>query len=325
MTTITNVFLRNANLLEEIEKSKLSFCCYEKPEDALYDVEFQSFELISPSVIEEFFIKNTNRDSISMRIMTDEHIINAPVKYKMDRSCASSMLPFKHFILNKNDFMNLKNEILLDNDSIETLELKIENNKSKLKDLKVRIRDISTAEKMNKETDLDKDELKLIQSTLENENIILKQKIIMETDLFNISLRPYLKEVLRSHWVGKTIEDGHLSYIHGQLTDNLARMLMLMASKYIKAGNWSGYTYIDDMESAGVALLIERVLKFDAGVSNNPFSYLTSCISNVYIAILNKEKEQRMIKSSQLQDLGYSATFGELENESFSNSGFGEF
>ena len=60
MTTITNVFLRNANLLEEIEKSKLSFCCYEKPEDALYDVEFQSFELISPSVIEEFFVKNTN-------------------------------------------------------------------------------------------------------------------------------------------------------------------------------------------------------------------------------------------------------------------------
>lgn len=323
--TATNIFLRNSNLLEEIEKSKLSFCCYKKPEDALYDVEFQSYELISPAIIDSFFIEYPEKNKIIMRIMTDEHIINAPVKYKMDRSCASSMLPFKHFVLLRSDFFNLKNIIFLDNESIEMLETKIENNKNELKEIKLKLRDASTAEKMNKDIDVNKDELKLIQSTLENENIILKQKIIMETDLFNISLRPYLKEVLRSHWVGESIETGHLSYIHGQLTDNLARMLMLMASKYIKAGNWSGYSYIDDMESAGVALLIERVLKFDAGVSNNPFSYLTSCISNVYIAILNKEKEQRMIKSSQLQDLGYSATFGELENESFSNGNFGEF
>lgn len=311
----SNIFLRNANLLEEIEKSKLSYCCYEKPEYAKHDIVFQSFELISPSVIDEFFISNLDKDRIIMRVMTDEHIINAPVKYKMVETCGSSMPPFKHFLLTRNDFYKVKELISVDIENISVLERKIEENKQLLKDVKASLRSISTAEKMNKPTKENKDDLKLVEESLTNQNKMYLDQIVIENDLFNISLRPFLQEVLRSHWDGKTIESGHLSYIKGNLTNKLAMMLQLLASRYIKAGNWSGYSYIDDMECAGVAKLCEVVLKFDAGVSNNPFSYLTSCISNVYVATLNKEKEQRMIKSAKMQEIGYSATFNEIEKE----------
>ena len=30
-------FLKNSNLLEEVHKSKLTYCCYEKPEYGHYD------------------------------------------------------------------------------------------------------------------------------------------------------------------------------------------------------------------------------------------------------------------------------------------------
>ena len=41
-------FLKNSNLLEEMHKSKLTYCCYEKPEYGNYDIidEYIEFEKI---------------------------------------------------------------------------------------------------------------------------------------------------------------------------------------------------------------------------------------------------------------------------------------
>lgn len=99
-----NIFLRNVDLLEEIEKSKLSFCCYATPEDKKFDLTFQSYETISPTVINDYFVHNPEKEFVVFRIMTDEHIVTAPLQYKLDTSCASRMPPFKHFRLNKSDF-----------------------------------------------------------------------------------------------------------------------------------------------------------------------------------------------------------------------------
>ena len=97
------LYLRNANLLEEIEKSKLSYCCYEKPEDAAYDLGFTSFSVVSPTQIGEFFDQNA-RDDIVLRIQTDEHIDKTSLAYKKNEMNFLRVIPFKHFRVMRKDF-----------------------------------------------------------------------------------------------------------------------------------------------------------------------------------------------------------------------------
>ena len=43
-------FLKNSNLLEEMHKSKLTYCCYEKPEYGNYDIICKDYLLITPNI-----------------------------------------------------------------------------------------------------------------------------------------------------------------------------------------------------------------------------------------------------------------------------------
>lgn len=305
---MANIFLRNVDLLEEIEKSKLSFCCYANPEDTKLDLTFQSYEAISPTVIRDFFDTNPERNSVIMRIMTDEHIVSSPVQYKTELSCASRMPPFKHFRLFKKDFDNVMNMLGVDLEQIQQMELQLEELSQDAKNINAKKRIIPVYQKHREE---EKNQLKNDLRSVKNEIDNLKNEIIFETDLFNVSIRPYLKEILRSHWTGKIINEGHLTYTKGRITDKLAQMIIMLAERYIKAGNWSGYTYTDDMKATGIAHLCEVILKFDASQSNNPFAYMTRCVTMSYISVLNKEKEQRSMKSIMMQDMGYDASFGE--------------
>ena len=43
-------FLKNANLLEEIHKSKMTYCCYTNEEYTNYDIICVGYDLITPNV-----------------------------------------------------------------------------------------------------------------------------------------------------------------------------------------------------------------------------------------------------------------------------------
>lgn len=312
-----NIFLRNVDLLEEIEKSKLSFCCYATPEDTKFDLTFQSYETISPTVINDYFVHNPEKEFVVFRIMTDEHIVTAPLQYKLDTSCASRMPPFKHFRLNKSDFKMVMNNLGINLQQIGEMESKLDGLVVDAKSINAKKRVIPAYHKHREDEKL---QLKRDLLALKKEIHSLKNEILFETDLFNVSIRPYLKEILRSHWTGKNINEGHLSYTRGKITDKLAQMIIMLAERYIKAGNWSGYTYTDDMKATGIAHLCEVILKFDASQSNNPFAYMTRCVTMSYISVLNKEKEQRSMKSIMMQELGYAPSFGEQQKDIDTNN-----
>ena len=105
-----------------------------------------------------------------------------------------------------------------------------------------------------------------------------------------------LKEVLRSHWEGG-FANGSFRQDQGETSERLAGMFLLMVQRYATRPNWSGYTYNDEMQGTAVLQLCQAGLKFDESRSEplNPFAYYTRIIQNSFLAVLDKEKRQSRI------------------------------
>lgn len=124
-----------------------------------------------------------------------------------------------------------------------------------------------------------------------------------------------LREVLRSHWEGG-LDNGHFKMDHGSLTPELAKMMMKLVERYGMRGNWRGYTYNDEMQSAALLQLSEVGLKFNEARSQNPFAYYTATITNSFTRVLNLEKRNQNIRDDMLQDGGYMPSFNrQLDDE----------
>lgn len=95
----------------------------------------------------------------------------------------------------------------------------------------------------------------------------------------------------------------------GQMTQKLATMLQLLTSRYAKRGNFSGYTFNDDMQAYAMLMLVRTWNSFDPEKSNNPFAFFTQCIKNSFIQYLNQEKRQRDIRDEKMVDEGMLPSF----------------
>lgn len=309
-------FLKNANLLEEVHNSKLTYCCYENDEYANYDIICKDYLLITPNIISTFFQKNSERDYIIIRVMTPEHVLPYCKNEKVNLQ-ELKMKPFKHFYVSKEDFLNVYSQTEDNFDKIDKLTSQILSLKEKKKDNNRVIR-LNRLEK-NKQVPYKEDNKLCDEQIL---NITNEIKRLAET--FSINIMKCAKEVLRSHWNGKTIEEGHFDVSQGHLSDGLVYMIIMLVDQFAKSGNWSGYTYIDDMKGSALVHLCDVALKFEESESTNVFSYLTQIASNKFTATLNSEKYQRKIKSKMMQDVGYNPTFGEIVNEEFKNRYYDE-
>jgi hypothetical protein len=123
----------------------------------------------------------------------------------------------------------------------------------------------------------------------------------------------------KSHWKGG-LTSGEFSKDHGQITDNLARMIMKLSQKYAMKSCFYAYTYRDEMEAQAILQLCQVVLQFDESKSLNPFAFLTTVAKNSYIRILNLEKKNQQIRDQLLVDAGQNASYT-YEND---NKGWGE-
>lgn len=305
-------FLKNSNLLAEIHKSKLTYCCYQDKTYENYDVICDGYSLITPNIVKQFFNDHPNRDYIVIRVMTSEHIIDKCKNGKVNLQDLK-LTPFKHFLLTRKDAKKVFNESDCDIEEINRLNARIVELKNIIKDNNRDIR----FNKLNKELQ-EPSKRDNIEKKQEIKNII--KEIKEKSDSFSSKIKSKLKEVLRSHWVGDTIETGHFSIEQGRLTDNFVKMLILIVDQYARSGNWSGYTYIEDMKSSALCHLIDVALKFEELKSNNAFSYLTQVASMKFTATLNSEKIQRRIKSKMLQESGYDPTYGEQVEEEYKNN-----
>ena len=100
-----------------------------------------------------------------------------------------------------------------------------------------------------------------------------------------------LKEVIKSKEQNK-------------MSDKLAHMLQTLTARYGKKGNFSGYTYNEDMQAYAMLMLVKTWNSFNPEKSNNPFAFFTQCIKNSFIQYLNQERRQRDVRDELLVDNG---------------------
>lgn len=112
----------------------------------------------------------------------------------------------------------------------------------------------------------------------------------------------------KSHWVGG-MDNGYFSKDHGQITNKLARMYMMLCEKYAMKFNWRGYTYNDEMKASAVLQLTYVGLRFNEAKSANPFAYYTAAITNSFCRVLNTEKRNQNIRDDILEMNGLNPSF----------------
>ena len=104
----------------------------------------------------------------------------------------------------------------------------------------------------------------------------------------------------KSHWNGD-LETGSFNKDHGQITNKLARMYIMMCEKYAMKYNWRGYTYNDEMRNSAILQLTYVGLRFNEAKSANPFAYYTAAITNSFCRVLNTEKRNQNIRDDILE------------------------
>ena len=304
----TRYYLKNSDMYKEMQKSKLSYCCYNKENyDGHFDLIVEDYQMITPNMLKAYFNKRNSGDSVVIRVMTDEHIIEEYKKYDSTGKLNLSelkMYPFKHYQFSKEYVMKCLEENSFNEDLIKEKEHQIE----KIKDI---IKENDKIIRLNKLNKIKQEPYKIKNKGYKEELLIIKDEIKDLSKHFSKEIMKYGKEILRSHWSGDSIETGHFDISQGTLSEGLVIMIMQLVSKYARSGNWASYTFRDDMESAAMLQLYDTALKFEEAKGNNVFAYLTQIATNRFTAILNTEKTQRKIKSRLMQEAGYNATYNE--------------
>ena len=104
----------------------------------------------------------------------------------------------------------------------------------------------------------------------------------------------------KSHWQGD-MESGTFNKDHGQVTNKLARMYIMMCEKYAMKFNWRGYTYNDEMRNSAILQITYVGLRFNEAKSANPFAFYTAVITNSFCRVLNTEKRNQNIRDDILE------------------------
>ena len=112
----------------------------------------------------------------------------------------------------------------------------------------------------------------------------------------------------KSHWKGG-LKTGEFNTKHGNVTDKLARMYIMLCEKYAMKFNWRGYTYNDEMRQSAILQLTYVGLRFNEAKSANPFAYYTAAITNSFCRVLNAEKRSQNIRDDILEMNGLNPSF----------------
>ena len=121
----------------------------------------------------------------------------------------------------------------------------------------------------------------------------------------------------KSHWNG-SLKAGEFSKDHGNITNKLARMYIMMCEKYAMKYNWRGYTYNDEMRNSAILQLTYVGLRFNEAKSANPFAYYTAAITNSFCRVLNTEKRNQNIRDDILEINGLNPSWSRQASSSTS-------
>lgn len=86
------------------------------------------------------------------------------------------------------------------------------------------------------------------------------------------------------------------------IPEYIGECFLKISKKLAGKGNFSGYTFKDEMICDGIENCIIAIKKFNPEKSNNPFSYFTQIIWFAFIRRIQKEKKQTYIKYKSLEN-----------------------
>lgn len=95
-----------------------------------------------------------------------------------------------------------------------------------------------------------------------------------------------------------------------QMTNELVKMLTMLSDRYATRGQFSGYSYVDDMKAYAMYMIVRTWRAFNPEKGSNPFAFYTQCIKNSFIQYLNKESNERDIRDQLLVEAGLNPSFG---------------
>lgn len=124
----------------------------------------------------------------------------------------------------------------------------------------------------------------------------------------------------KSHWDGD-LATGVFSKDHGQISNKLARMYIMICEKYAMKYNWRGYSYREDMQQSAILQLTYVGLRFNEAKSNNPFGFYTTVLTNSFVRVLNSEKRNQTIRDDILEIHSLQPSFARQMKTSISFDG----
>lgn len=95
-----------------------------------------------------------------------------------------------------------------------------------------------------------------------------------------------------------------------QMTNELVKMLTMLCARYATRGQFSGYSYVDDMKAYAMYMIVRTWRAFNPEKGSNPFAFYTQCIKNSFIQYLKKESNERDIRDQLLVEAGLNPSFG---------------
>lgn len=82
----------------------------------------------------------------------------------------------------------------------------------------------------------------------------------------------------------------------GVFSDKLGEMILLIAKGYASKGNFSNYTWIEDMIQEASLTCVKYIRNFDPKKSDNAFSYVSTICQRSFINWINKQNKHSEIK-----------------------------
>lgn len=104
-----------------------------------------------------------------------------------------------------------------------------------------------------------------------------------------------------------------------KIPEKIGNCFVMIATKLASKGNFSGYTYKDEMISDALENCVVAVHSFDPEKSKNPFAYFTQIVWYAFLRRIDKEKRQTYVKYKSLENLIHDYDLSEEENHGYTN------
>jgi len=91
----------------------------------------------------------------------------------------------------------------------------------------------------------------------------------------------------------------------GLMSEELGRMLLLIAKNLSNKGNFINYTWKEDMIQEAVLTCCKYLKNFDLEKSRNPFAYITTICNHSFVNYINRQKRHSDIKDSCFNNRTY--------------------